>query len=111
MLAVEIVLHFRVEGLILFSEVKVWEFGLLTGLFFNLAELPNSFIKRRLNIGPGEETNLLFFWIDHMDSPYGVLLLWWLYFNFPSHLIITGVAIAPLLFIAATWLRKKWRLK
>jgi len=99
------------NNLITFADVNLWQYGLLTGLCFNLAELPNSFVKRRLKILPGDETNPVFFWVDHMDSPYGVLLLWWLYFGFPPHLIITGVAIAPLLFIAATWLRKKWHLK
>ena len=55
-------------------------YGVLIGFVFNLSELPNSFIKRRLQIPPGDESNPIFYWIDHMDSPYGMLLV--LYFCF-----------------------------
>lgn len=96
---------------ILFSQFNGLEYGLLVGLVFNLAELPNSFVKRRLKIPPGDESNRIFYFIDHMDSTYGVLLLWWLYFKFPFHLIVTGFIVAPLLFMGATWLRKKLGLK
>ena len=99
------------ENLISFSDFNFLEYGLLVGLIFNLSELPNSFIKRRLNIPPGDESSKLFFFVDHMDSTYGVLILWYLYFHFPLHLIATGVVITPLLFMGATWLRKKLSLK
>jgi hypothetical protein len=98
------------EG-ILFLKYNCWELGLLVGLVFNLSELPNSFIKRRLNIPPGDESSLLFFFIDHMDSTYGILILLWLYFQFPLHFILTGAIAAPLLFMGATGLRKKLGLK
>ncbi len=77
----------------------------------NLSELPNSFIKRRLDIPPGDESSKVFYLIDHMDSTYGVLILWYLYFHFPFHLIITGIIVTPLLFMGATELRKKLGLK
>jgi hypothetical protein len=96
---------------IFYSNFNFIEYGLLVGLIFNLAELPNSFVKRRLKIPPGDESNRLFFFIDHMDSTYGVLLLWWLYFKLPLHLILTGFIVAPVLFIGATWIRKKLGLK
>lgn len=43
------------------------------GLFYSLGELPNSFIKRKLGIPPGEkskkETERRFFWVlDNIDS-------------------------------------------
>ncbi|MEL6581930.1 MAG: CDP-archaeol synthase, partial [Cyanobacteria bacterium J06621_12] len=66
-----------------FSNFNLIEFGLLVGFVFNLAELPNSFVKRRLNIPPGDENNKLFYFIDHMDSTYGVLIL--CTFIFTSH--------------------------
>lgn len=94
-----------------FSHLNLIEFGLFVGFIFNLAELPNSFIKRRLDIPPGDETNQLFYFIDHMDSPYGVLILWYFYFHFPLHLIVTGLIVTPLLFMGATELRKKLGLK
>lgn len=99
------------DNAILFSNFKLIEFGLLVGFVFNLAELPNSFIKRRLDIPPGDETNKLFYFIDHMDSTYGVLILWYFYFHFPLHFILTGLVVTPLLFMGATELRKKLGLK
>lgn len=94
-----------------FSNFNLIEFGLLVGFIFNLSELPNSFIKRRLDIPPGDETNKFFYFIDHMDSTYGVLILWYFYYHFPLHFIITGLIVTPLLFMGATELRKKLGLK
>ncbi|WP_019505672.1 CDP-archaeol synthase [Pleurocapsa sp. PCC 7319] len=99
------------QDVILFSNFNLLEFGLLVGLIFNLSELPNSFVKRRLDIPPGDESSKIFYFIDHMDSTYGVLLLWYFYFHFPLHFIITGLVVTPLLFMGATELRKKLGLK
>ena len=96
---------------IAFSQFNVVEFSLLVGFIFNLAELPNSFIKRRLEIPPGDESSKVFYFIDHMDSTYGVLILWYLYFHFPQHFILAGIIVTPLLFMGATELRKKLGLK
>ena len=94
-----------------FSSFNVLEYGLLVGFVFNLAELPNSFVKRRLKIPPGDESSRLFYFIDHMDSTFGVVILWFLYFQFPTHLAISGFIVTPLLFMGATVLRKKLGLK
>ena len=96
---------------IAFSNFNLIEFGLLMGFIFNLAELPNSFIKRRLDIPPGDESSKVFYFIDHMDSTYGVLILWYFYFHFPLHFILTSLIVTPLLFMGATELRKKLGLK
>ena len=93
------------------SNFNLVEFGLLVGFVFNLAELPNSFIKRRLAIPPGDESSKVFYFVDHMDSTYGVLILWYVYFHFPLHFIVTGLIVTPLLFMGATELRKKLGLK
>lgn len=105
--------HFSIfpENIISFSSLNCLSYGLLVGFIFNLSELPNSFLKRRLSIAPGEESNALFYFIDHMDSTYGTLLLMYLYFHFPLHLILTGLVTSPFVFIAATRLRKKLGLK
>ena len=108
---VETNLSFFPKNIILFSDFNIIEFGLLVGFIFNLSELPNSFIKRRLDIPPGDESSKLFYFIDHMDSTYGVLILWYIYFHFPGHLIITGIIVTPLLFMGATELRKRLGLK
>jgi len=94
-----------------FADFNLLEFGLLVGFIFNLAELPNSFVKRRLAIPPGDESSRIFYFIDHIDSTYGVLILWYFYFHFPLHFIVTGLIVTPLLFMGATELRKKLGLK
>lgn len=57
--------------------------GALMGLAYILAELPNSFVKRRLGIAPGAQSHGWPRWVqyvaDQADSVVGVvLLLWWL---------------------------------
>ena len=64
-----------------------WLF-LLPGFFYVLGELPNSFIKRRLNIAPGRVANTtglrtLFWWIDKYDSLVAVGICYILFFNAP----------------------------
>ncbi len=108
---VEILIPAVPQETILFSDFNLLEFGLLVGFVFNLSELPNSFIKRRLDIPPGDENSKIFYFIDHMDSTYGVLILWYFYFHFPLHFIFTGLIVTPLLFMGATELRKKLGLK
>jgi len=54
--------------------------GLACGLAFMLAELPNSFVKRQLDVVPGQPPSspllrALFFVIDRCDSVLGVLIV------------------------------------
>ncbi|HRR76185.1 MAG TPA: CDP-archaeol synthase [Ruminococcus sp.] len=53
--------------------------GAIFGLAYVLCELPNSFIKRRINIEPGRTAQgfkgLMFFMIDQIDSLLGVVLI------------------------------------
>ena len=63
-------------SLIPFEELKVpfnaWFFGALWGLAYVLAELPNSFLKRRIGIAPGKNAKGmkggLFMVLDQADS-------------------------------------------
>jgi hypothetical protein len=59
-----------------------WEpllYGAIWGLAYVLAELPNSYIKRRLNIGAGENANGLkgafFLIVDQADSVLGCVIV------------------------------------
>ncbi|XLS28379.1 CDP-archaeol synthase [Flavobacteriaceae bacterium M23B6Z8] len=55
--------------------------GSILGLAYILAELPNSYFKRKLNIPPGgrhPHFPLLFLFIDKADSITGVLLVYYL---------------------------------
>ena len=54
--------------------------GTLAGLGFMIGELPNSFVKRQLGVGPGDAPRgrvaaLLSFVIDRVDSIVGMLLV------------------------------------
>ncbi len=58
-------------------------FGFCIGFAYMIFELPNSFIKRRLNIKPGQHGNgfigKLFFIVDQFDSMVGVMLVLYLF--------------------------------
>ncbi len=60
------------------------EIGFLLGLFYALFELPNSFIKRRLDISPGKSTKgiskIFFTFLDQADSVFGVALVVWMFY-------------------------------
>lgn len=63
--------------------LPAWQYaglGLLCGLAFMLAELPNSFVKRQLGIAPGQSParsllRLLTLIVDRYDSVLGVLFV------------------------------------
>lgn len=58
--------------------------GFLLGLFYALFELPNSFLKRRLDIKPGKTIQgwkkVFFIILDQADSVFGVALVVWLFY-------------------------------
>ena len=58
--------------------------GFLLGLFYALFELPNSFLKRRLDITPGKTINgkkkIFFIILDQADSVFGVALVVWMFY-------------------------------
>lgn len=68
-------------------------FGLVIGLAYVVFELPNSFIKRRMGIAPGEESNKFrwfFSLLDQVDSSFGAALVSVLLFDAP---LLTGAAV------------------
>ena len=58
--------------------------GFLLGLFYALFELPNSFLKRRLDITPGKslkgKKKIFFILLDQADSVFGVALVVWMFY-------------------------------
>ena len=58
--------------------------GFLLGLFYGLFELPNSFMKRRLDIKEGKTTKgfkkIFFILLDQADSVFGVALVVWMFY-------------------------------
>lgn len=74
--------------------------GFACGLGFMLAEIPNSFIKRRLGIGPGQSgpsgpLRWLFVVFDRCDSSVGVLLVLTLFVPVTAATWLWVLAIGP----------------
>jgi hypothetical protein len=73
-------------------------YGAMLGLAYILAELPNSFIKRRLDIAPGKNATgfkgILFTIIDQVDSVIGGAIVICLFMPMSFAAFITMVAIA-----------------
>lgn len=73
--------------------------GILAGLAYVVAELPNSFIKRRLGVAPGATPErfgpLCIFW-DQMDSTIGVIILYAFYPGFNYKILLLALCLAPL---------------
>ena len=68
-------------------------FGLVIGLAYVVFELPNSFIKRRMGIAPGEESprfSWFFAFLDQVDSSLGAALASIHLFNAP---LLTGAGV------------------
>ena len=61
--------------------------GVLIGLAYSLFVLPNSFLKRRLNIKPGKSAHgwkkIFFIILDQADSVFGVCLVVHLFYPMP----------------------------
>lgn len=94
--------------------IPFWQLGLATGFGYVLFELPNSFVKRRMGIGPGElpdRHRFLFLMLDQIDSGMGVALAAWLFFPTPYQ---TALGILFLSFFVPPLVKKvlyvlKWK--
>lgn len=72
--------------------------GIAVGLGYVVAELPNSFLKRRLGIAAGElpeRHRRLFVFLDQFDSGFGVALAYWLYPGAPFTVCLLFVLTFP----------------
>lgn len=61
------------------SLLKAILIGVILGLAYMIFELPNSFLKRKLGIAPGEnptQNGLLFSLLDKTDSAFGICLVY-----------------------------------
>ena len=74
-----------------------WLRGALVGFAYVLAELPNSFVKRRLNLPPGKSGGFVQTFFDQADSIIGCLL-----FMLPVIPINAALALAYLVLGTAT---------
>ncbi len=80
-----------------FSAVQELFYGFLWGLGYVLFELPNSYVKRRIDIPPGENrtgfTGHLFKFIDQADSVLGCMIFM-LFFYIPTPLEAAALFVA-----------------
>lgn len=71
--------------------------GLLLGLGYSLFELPNSFLKRRLDIAPGKTISgfkkVLFIFLDQADSVFGCCLVVGMFYNLGFRLYLIYVLV------------------
>ncbi len=81
-----------------FSRAAALCYGALWGLGYVLAELPNSFIKRRLDIAPGKNSNgaarHVFIFFDQADSVIGCLLAMLVFYAPPWPMLLAIGAVA-----------------
>lgn len=74
----------------------------LTGLSYSIGELPNSFIKRQLNISPGDQSKspywrFIFSFLDIFDSLIFVGITYYVLFKFSAGSVIVSVLIGGML--------------
>lgn len=73
--------YFNYSNTIIFNVL----IGFLLGLAYALFELPNSFLKRRLDIIPGKNTGgmkkYIFIFLDQADSIFGCVFVVWLFYS------------------------------
>ena len=89
-----------------YGMVNGWLVGLAVGTLAALAELPNSFLKRRLNIpagqsGPGA-TGALFYFVDQVDILVGVWLAYSLVVDVTLWRVVLSVGLIFVLHQAVT---------
>ena len=82
-------------------------FGITIGFVYMLFELPNSFIKRRLDIDAGKTDvgfkGAIFFIIDQIDSLVGVMFVLFLFSNFTIWKYFGYIGLGAITHILVNW--------
>ena len=81
-----------------------WILGLLLGAGYVIPELPNSYVKRRFNILPGQKSgrfSMLFTTIDQADSAIGCAIVYYLSIDLSWLVVFWMVALGPLVHLIA----------
>lgn len=98
----------------LFGNLEALVLGGILGLVYMLFELPNSWLKRRLGIGAGQEAKknkLLFMLLDKMDSALGVSLVCKILFGLSWVEVLKLFLLAVLVHIFFSWVLVMVRIK
>ena len=98
---------FHLPTLVPFAEQHPVAWGFLLGTGYIAGELPNSFLKRQVGIGPGASGSGLAgkaFWVvDQIDSLVGMLVFVWPVWHPPLTLVLLLVAIMLVAHPIAAW--------
>jgi hypothetical protein len=101
--------------LVPFAELHPVAWGLLLGTGYIVGELPNSFVKRQLDIGPGASGQGLVgrvFWVvDQLDSLAGMLLFVWPVWHPPVRLLLPLIVVMLVAHPIAAWIMVIFGLK
>ncbi len=98
------------------SRVSIFSYYSLVGLLYSLGELPNSFIKRQLDIPPGEVSGKriargLFGILDTTDSLIACGIVYYYLFKFPLTIILKAIIIGSFIHLLTDQLMVKLSLK
>ena len=87
-----------------FNNLNLVLLGLALGAAYVVAELPNSYMKRRLHIAPGQpakQYKLLFSFIDQADSAIGCSIVYALMVSPSLGVIISMILLGPVIHLIA----------
>ena len=98
-----------------FKTENMWIFGAALGLGYVLMELPNSLIKRQLNIDPGKTQSygvgLLFQLIDQLDSVVGCVVVIALFIDITWMEVIAFLIVGTFVHLVVHWMLLLVKLK
>jgi CDP-diacylglycerol--serine O-phosphatidyltransferase len=81
------------------SQHNLFLIGLVSGLLYVLAELPNSFLKRRMGAAPGETPQRFqagFILLDQIDSALLIAIGYGVFFDYHWTICVAAFVLAPL---------------
>lgn len=91
---------FRNAAPIALTVPKALLMGSLLGLAYAVSELPNSFVKRQMDIGPGKAEGWVLGLVDQVDSIIGCLIVLYFFWQPPFLVIIAILACATVFHLA-----------
>lgn len=98
----------------LLREIPSWHLALHLGIGYCLAELPNSFIKRKLGIKEGQTSDRykwLFVVVDQADSAFGCMLAYMLLIMLPWKIFWATIIFGTVLHLALNMLLYRLKIR
>jgi len=97
-------LVFSTYNLLDFQRYSFLFYGFIYGAGYIIAELPNSFIKRRIGTKEGKSTSIIMVLFDQLDSVIGITLLFIPFSGFTMKHFFIGILFFGLLHIIINYL-------